>query len=683
MKRHIALALVFILSLPLSTLSVPPQPQTLKELKTKRQAHQKPKLAPDLAEMLEQDDQQSLTFGQIRQNRRALISRKTTPPTRLNGLTLPSTDVPAEEKQSFIVQMNGTTPEVVLQEKLALLGGRINQKLDRAGLLVIEAPRAAIRQIAADSNIAYVSPDRLLGATTSGYVERVSGRADMLRLSGCDKIDGADMNVAVLDSGIWGQHHSIGDRLLTGVDFTGRGLTKSDPFGHGTHVASLAIGKPHVSKGAYEGLAPGAKVVNLRVLDAEGRGSVSWALNAINWLMTNAAKNKIRVVNMSFGAAAVDSYKNDPLCQAVRRLVNVGMVVVVAAGNDGKASNGKKIYGRIHSPGNEPSAITVGAANTRGTDTRNDDGIATFSSRGPTRSSYVDVNGVRRYDNLIKPDLVATGNKLVAAAADNNYLIRNYPDTNAYVSNGANHNQMLMSGTSMAAPVVAGAAALVLQANPTLTPNLVKAVLMYTAQPLKGYNMLEQGAGQLNVAGAVQLAKLIRTDLTANTLRGAALLKSALPNPQANVINGETCYWGQAVIADHTFFYGSALMTKWQGIYRLGTVLGDGTILRDGIILGDKTLMSDGVQMAEGPVTTGGSGVVFADSTLLAKGVVFADGSLLADGIILGDGILRGDGITLGDGTILGDRIRSLGVLTNGDDTPTMPVIKDDGSIID
>ncbi len=517
MKKHLALTLAFILSLPLSVLSV--SPQTLKQLKTKQQTNQQPKLAPDLEEMLAQDDQQALTLGQMRQNRLGVNARKTSPATRLNRVTLPSAEVAAEEKQSFIVQMNRTLPDVVIQEKLALLGGRISQHVGSTGLVIIEAPRAAIRQIAAESGINYVSPDRLIAATVSGHVERVSGREDMLRLSGCDKISGSDMNVAVLDSGLWEEHHSIGGRVLTSVDFTGEGITKYDPFGHGTHVASLVAGTPHVAKGAYGGLAPGAKVANLRVLNSQGQGSVSWALSAINWLLANGAKNKIRVVNMSFGGAAVDSYKNDPLCLAVRKLVNSGVVVVVAAGNDGKDSHGKKIYGRIHSPGNEPSAITVGASNDMGTSLRSDDGVATYSSRGPTRSSYVDSKGVRRYDNLIKPDLLATGNKLVAAAAESNYLIRNYPNTNANVASKANHNQMSMSGTSMSSPVVAGAAALILQANPSLTPNLVKAILMYTAQPLKGYSMFEQGAGLLNVAGAVQLAKLIRTNLTSSTAR--------------------------------------------------------------------------------------------------------------------------------------------------------------------
>jgi subtilisin family serine protease len=680
MRNYLALSMALLLSLPIHLFPFSAQAQTLKQL----QASKKPKLAPDLEEILAQDDQQSLTLGQLRQNRLTVKSnpQKKAQPLRLNQLTLPSADVAAEEKQSFIVQMERATPDIVWQEKLARLGARISGKVEQTGLVMIEAPRTAIRQLAADNNVAYVSPDRLMSATTSGYVERVSGRDAMRQISGCDKIMGADMNVAVLDSGVWTGHHNVEKQMLLSVDFTGERNTTSDPFGHGTHVASLAAGLPHVSKGAYEGLAPGARIVSLRVLDAQGRGSVTWALNAINWLASNATKYKIRVVNMSFGTAAVDSYLNDPLCRAVRRLVNAGLVVVVSAGNNGKDSSGKKIYGRISSPGNEPSAITVGAANTMGTETRGDDRVATFSSRGPTRSSYVDANGIRHYDNLIKPDLVAAGNKLVAAAADNNFMLRNYPNMNARVADDAKHNQMVMSGTSMSAPVVAGAASLILQANPTLTPNLVKAVLMYTAQPLKGFNMLEQGAGLLNVAGAVQLAKLIRTDLTSSTARGTTMLKAALPNPQANVINGETCYWGQAVIADHTFFYGSALMTKWSGIYRLGTLLGDGTILGDGIILGDRTFMADGVQIAEGPMTMG-SGVVFADGTLFAKGVVFADGTLLSDGVILGDGTLLGDGTILGDGVLLGDQIRGLTILANGDDTPGMPVIADDGSVID
>src|SRR5207245_4937813 len=182
-----------------------------------------------------------------------------------------------------------------------------------------------------------------------------------------------------------------------------------------------------------------ANLISLRVLDKNGVGSSSVLLNALNWILapadpTNAVSSSnplnkdkygIRIVNMSLGAPAISSYKNDPVCRAARALVDAGIVVVAAAGNNGKDAYGNKIYGQIHSPGNEPSVITVGAANTFGTDARNDDGVATYSSRGPTRSNYTDANGVKHYDNLVKPDLVAPGNKLIYAESDMSSSARN------------------------------------------------------------------------------------------------------------------------------------------------------------------------------------------------------------------------------------------------------------------
>ena len=145
------------------------------------------------------------------------------------------------------------------------------------------------------------------------------------------------------------------------------------------------------------------------------------------------------------------------MCKAVRRLVDAGVVVVAAAGNNGKNSAGQKVYGHIHSPGNEPSAITVGATNTFGTDVRSDDGIATYSSRGPTRSYWTDVQGVKHYDNLVKPDLVAPGNKLISAQAENNLLVTQNPRLDP-VPNLLDEEKRIMSlsGTSMASPAVAG-----------------------------------------------------------------------------------------------------------------------------------------------------------------------------------------------------------------------------------
>src|SRR5262249_45962993 len=150
----------------------------------------------------------------------------------------------------------------------------------------------------------------------------------------------------------------------------GTAESADDQYGHGTHVAALATGGTNDIPDSYRGVAPGAKLINLKVLSSNGSGKTSSVLSALDWLMSNKTTYNIRVVNMSLGTPAIDSYKVDPLCRAVRRLVDSGVVVVAAAGNDGKDSTGRKIYGRIHSPGNEPSAITVGATNTFGTDAR-------------------------------------------------------------------------------------------------------------------------------------------------------------------------------------------------------------------------------------------------------------------------------------------------------------------------
>ena len=159
--------------------------------------------------------------------------------------------------------------------------------------------------------------------------------------------------------------------------------------------------------------------------------------------------------------------------------------------------------------------------------------MTSFSSRGPTRGSQLLPSGSRWTDNVLKPDLVAPGNRLLGAVANQrnqaapagNLLATLYPvlmqnARAAGASQALNQELMQLSGTSVAAPAVAGAAALLLQVNPGLTPPLVKAILQYTAQPLAGANLLQQGAGQLNVEGAVRLARALRTDI-ASALRPA------------------------------------------------------------------------------------------------------------------------------------------------------------------
>ena len=131
----------------------------------------------------------------------------------------------------------------------------------------------------------------------------------------------------------------------------------------------------------------------MRVLNSEGEGTTETVLAGLDWVATHARQYNIRIVNMSLGTRAVESYKYDALCRAVRALVNSGILVFVAAGNEGKDASGQKIYGSIHSPGNEPSAFTIGASNTFQTDGRTDDSVTTYSSLGPTRSYWVDADG--------------------------------------------------------------------------------------------------------------------------------------------------------------------------------------------------------------------------------------------------------------------------------------------------
>ena len=544
-------------------------------------------------------------------------------------------------------------------------GAREVRQFKNFKVRAVSVPVRAVSPLAARGDIAYVSLDREV--RTLGHVSQTTG-ADAVRNQTSQGVsytlDGGSIGLAVLDSGIDPLHVAFNNatsktRVAASVDFTGENRT-DDPYGHGTHVASLAAGNGKVAEGAYVGVAPNVNIVNLRVLNSRGIGSVSGLLGALDWLLSNRTTYNVRVINMSLGMPAVDSYVFDPVCQAVRHLVDAGVVAVAAAGNNGNDADGRKVYGQIHAPGNEPSAITVGASNTFGTDARADDVITTYSSRGPTRSFWADELGTKHYDNLIKPDLVAPGNKIVAAQAAQNYLIAQNPSLVAGVSSNAARAQMCLNGTSMAAPSAAGAAALLLQANPRLTPNLVKAVLMYTAQPLPGHNMFEQGAGQLNIEGAVRLAKLIRPDLSPGTRVGAPLLTAATPPAPETSIAGHAFVWAQGVIMDQTYARGAELITAYQTIYGTGLLLADGTALCNGALVADPSMMSSGVIIGDSVVTSSGG--------VLGEGAAFLSVSqLLGDGVIIGDGVITGDAALQSAGVL-----QAYSSMVNGDDTASM-----------
>ncbi len=563
--------------------------------------------------------------------------------------------------------------------RVARWGGRLRQINQATGTLVIEIPRQKVTQLLEDSTVEYLSPDRPV--TSTGHLENTTGADTAKNVGGLlSNYDGSGIGIAVIDSGIDASHELFNRNLVSvsrpligneltilklgnwpsvvySKNFVPFEATANDPFGHGTMVASLISGRAAFLNNAYTGIAAGASLINLRVLNKYGSGRTSDVIAAIDWCIRNKAQHNIRVINLSLGAPVVDSYKKDPLCLAARRAFEAGIVVVAAAGNYGKDIYGNKIYGGINSPGIEPSVITVGAVNTQGTDARSDDTVATYSSRGPTRGYVVDNAGNKIYDNLIKPEIVAPGNRLSGAmslGAPENALVQQNPGLKVY-SNSRNlfGNKevgiMQLSGSSVAAPVVSGTVALMLQANPALTPSAVKAILMYSAQQLPGFNTLEQGAGELNAHGAVSLAKLVRTDV-AQLNPGDGMLRASLPSVQASQIAGQNSYWSQAVIHRYGFFYGSRLMTQWQGMYRQGALPTDAVSYLDGIPVLRSDLVGNDVAMY--------SGIVFAD------GLVMADGNALAEGIVFADGTSLSSGEGFADGRImyapLGNFLRSI-----------------------
>ncbi|HEY3579577.1 MAG TPA: S8 family serine peptidase, partial [Pyrinomonadaceae bacterium] len=333
-----------------------------------------------------------------------------------------------DQRVKVIVQSVPTTSSL-LGGLLNTVGGLLVNVLSALNIRIVDVTANDVQVLASDPSVSYISLDAPV--RSSGHLVTTTGTQQIRvqkTLLGTNNLDGSGVTIAVLDSGIDKNHKSFATagKIKFSKDFTGENRT-DDPWGHGTHVAAIAAGDGAPTSGAYEGIAPGANLVNLRVLNSQGIGSVSGVLAALDWLMTNKGTYNVKVVNMSLGTPAVNSYEDDPICNAVRKLVNSGVVVVAAAGNLGKDANGNKVYGGIHCPGNEPSAITVGASNSFGTDARDEDGVTSYSSRGPTRSYSVDTYGLKHYDNIIKPDLVAPGNKIISAEAANNNLLQQYP----------------------------------------------------------------------------------------------------------------------------------------------------------------------------------------------------------------------------------------------------------------
>jgi serine protease AprX len=384
--------------------------------------------------------------------------------------------------------------------------GTVGRRLDRRSQ-VGEIDNRSLGEIASDPRVERVMIDRPAFAA----MERTGTAIGAGLARQYYGVSGKGIGIAVIDSGVSASHHDL-NRTVSGVtskrvahfkDFTSNfgsyywySDQPSDDYGHGTHVAGIIAGSGYDSQGKRTGIAPSARLVGLKVLDDEGHGYVSDVIAAIDYAIAVKSTYNIRIINLSVASGVFESYTKDPLTLAARRATDAGIVVVAAAGNLGLNQNGVAQVGAVTSPGNAPWVLTVGASSHQGTTRRSDDIVAKFSSRGPTWIDFA-----------AKPDIIAPGVGIESLAEPESRLYETLkPYLLGYLPYSTTKLYMSLSGTSMATPVVSGTVALMLEANPKLTPNAVKAILQYTAQS-PNLDVLAKGAGFLNTKGAVRLAR--------------------------------------------------------------------------------------------------------------------------------------------------------------------------------
>lgn len=327
------------------------------------------------------------------------------------------------------------------------------------------------------------------------YYPTVTG-ADLLHRHG---ITGDGVTVAVLDSGLWNDDsiffNTRGEaRVLARYDAVADLADQSfDESGHGTHMTSIIAQSGLATTkegGSYRGVAPNVDLISVKAFEANGQGDFLNIIRGLQWVHDNRSRYDIRVLNLSFAARPRWPYWLDPINQAVMRLWQSGIVVVAAAGNEGPDSM------TIGSPGNLPYIITVGSVtDSWTTDTRNDDYIPDFSSRGPTPSGH------------IKPDIVAPGGHMSGITRPGSTLHKEFPEY--LLSTG----DFVMTGTSQSTAAVSGLVALLLQVDATLSPDDVKCMLTSSASPAinvdgkLSYSPFQQGSGYVDIQRAITLGE--------------------------------------------------------------------------------------------------------------------------------------------------------------------------------
>jgi serine protease AprX len=507
-------------------------------------------------------------------------------------------------------------------------GGHLNRRLGTLRGAAFSVPASALRDLANDPDVTYISPDRPLRATstTTDFYDQAVNAPYAWSMG----LDGSGIGVAVIDSGInvtnddleTSSRWSTSQNVVYSKSYDTSSTTTDDLYGHGTHVAGIIAGNGSNSDCrdcsiTFQGIAPGVSLINLRVLDKNGIATDSEVINAIQAAISLKDRYNIRVINLSLGRPVYESYTQDPLCQAVEQAWQAGIVVVVAAGNEGRNNSASNQgYGTITAPGNDPYVITVGAMKPMGTATRADDLIASYSSKGPTL-----------YDHVVKPDIVAPGNKVISLLASTsstlytqypgNAIAQSYYEDDSYQWSHNNYNNnstpsyYMLSGTSMATPVVSGTVALMLQQNPQLTPDQVKARLMKTAYKTfpryssytdpsthltytDQYDIFTIGAGYLDIQAA----------LSNNDPAPAAVGKAMSPtvaldaSGNLRLVTNSSVLWGDSVLWGTSVVWGTSVLsgTKVAGTSICWGSSLDQTVGIESILWGNSVLWGNSTQ---------------------------------------------------------------------------------------
>lgn len=501
-------------------------------------------------------------------------------------------------KVDVIIQFKHA-PTEAQHQKVRNQGGMLRAPFELLKGALYSVPASALERLANDPEVVYISPDRKVGGMLDLTADAVNAAAGWLA-----NLDGSGIGIAVIDSGI-SNHQDLksggSSRVVYSLDLVGGGT--DDHYGHGEHVAGIVAGNGQRSTcptctRTFKGMAPNANLINLRALDQNGQGKDSTVISAIAHAIALKRLFNIRVINLSLGRPVFESYTLDPLCLVAEAAWKAGIVVVVAAGNDGRDNSvGNNGYGTITVPGNDPYVITVGAMKTVGTPTRYDDRIASYSSKGPTV-----------IDHIVKPDVVAPGNLVVSLLASRtDTLPATYPQTlipKSYYGasgNSTSNDYFMLNGTSMATPVVSGAVALLLQAQPGLKPDQVKARLMRTAyktfpptsqatDPVTGqvyvsqYDVFTVGAGYLDIQAALADTNVA----TGNAVSPTATYDSGTGNVNLVFASGSVwgtgtvwstaTMWGQGVVNGTRMIWGSSAVWGQSSTQGFTTIWGTGTI---------------------------------------------------------------------------------------------------------